>query len=333
MFKKLLCCALLLFLCAGCQDTARPKLGISFGVGESKRWPYEMSVMTGRAEELGMDVDARLNKTDTPKTQTEDCIEMMDNGISVLILVPRDSGKTDEILAYARKKNVRVISYARLIMERKIDFFVGYDTLRIGQELGSHLTEKAYKGSIALLGGDARDFNVPLLHQGGMRFIQPLVDKGDMKIILNEFIDDWNPELAKKALAEAIRKNNNRIDAVFAHNDRLAGAAAEVIRELGIRNHVVIVGMNAELPAIRRLVNGTQDATIYMSLDSIANTAVEEAYNLATSKKPNVNTAFNNNSGSPIRSFLINGKIITRENIDKQLIDTGVYTREEVYGK
>ena len=70
-----------------------------------------------------------------------------------------------------------------------------------------------------------------------------------------------------------------------------------------------------------------------MSLDSIANTAGEEAYNLATGKNPNVNTAFNNNSGSPIRSFLINGKIITRENIDRQLIETGVYTQEEVYGK
>ena len=115
MLKKLLCCALLLFLCAGCKDTGKPRLGISFGVGESKRWPYEMSVMTGRAEELGMDVDARLNKTDTPKTQTQDCIDMMDNGISVLILVPRDWSKTDEILDYARKKNVKVISYARSV--------------------------------------------------------------------------------------------------------------------------------------------------------------------------------------------------------------------------
>ena len=333
MLKKLLCCALLLFLCAGCNNSSKPKLGISFGVGDSKRWAFEMSVMTERARQLGMDVDARLNKTDIPKTQTEDCIEMMDNGISVLILVPRDSSKTDEILAYARTKNVKVISYARLIMERDIDFFVGYDTFRIGQELGSHLTEKAYKGSIALLGGDPNDFNVPLLHDGSMRFIQPLVDKGDMKIILDEYIDDWSPELAKKALTEAIRKNNYQIDAVFAQNDRLAGAAAEVVSELGIKNHVVIVGMNAELPAIRRIVKGTQDATVYMSLETIANTAVNEAYNLATGRKPNVNTAFDNKSGSKIRSFLINGKIITRENIDKMIIAPVIYTKEEIYGK
>lgn len=45
-------------------------------------------LMVERAKELGMDVDARLNKTDTPKTQTEDCIDMIDNGISTLILRP-----------------------------------------------------------------------------------------------------------------------------------------------------------------------------------------------------------------------------------------------------
>ena len=95
----------------------------------------------------------------------------------------------------------------------------------------------------------------------------------------------------------------------------------------------VIVGMDAELPAIKRLVNGTQDATVYMDLKSMATTAANEAYNLATGKPANVNAAFDNKSASTIKAFLINGKIITRENIDKQLIDTGVYTREEVYGK
>ena len=107
MFKKLLACFLLLFLCVGCDNATKPKLGISFGVGPAKRWPVEMNLMVERAKELGMDVDARLNKTDTPKTQTEDCIDMIDNGISTLILVPRDANKTNEILDYARKRTSR----------------------------------------------------------------------------------------------------------------------------------------------------------------------------------------------------------------------------------
>ena len=95
----------------------------------------------------------------------------------------------------------------------------------------------------------------------------------------------------------------------------------------------VIVGMDAELPAIKRLVKGTQDASVYMDLKAMAVTAANEAYNLATNKPTNVNAAFDNKSASTIKAYLVNGKIITRENIDRQLIDTGVYTREEVYGK
>ncbi len=329
MLKKLFSCFLLVFLCVACDNAGKPRLGISFGVGPAKRWPMEMTIMVDRARELGMDVDARLNKTDTPKTQTEDCIDMIDNGISTLILVPRDANKTDEILDYARKKNVKVLLYARTILGKNLDFFVGYDTHKIGQSLGSHLSEKTYKGSMAILKGDANDFNVPLLNDGAMKYFQPLVEQGNLKIILDENIAGWSPEVAHKKLTAAIRKNNNQIDAVFAHNDIMAG----VVKELGIKNHVVKIGMDAELPAIKRLVNGTQDATVYMDLKSMATTAANEAYNLATGKPANVNAAFDNKSASTIKAFLINGKIITRENIDKQLIDTGVYTREEVYGK
>lgn len=53
-------------------------------------------------------------------------------------------------------------------MGEDIDFFVGYDTYRIGQSLGLHLTEKTYKGNLAILKGDKNDFNSPLLYDGAM---------------------------------------------------------------------------------------------------------------------------------------------------------------------
>lgn len=42
--------------------------------------------------------------------------------------------------------------------------------------------------------------------------------------------------------------------------------AAAAVQELGLKNHVIIVGMDAELAAVKRLVAGTQDATVYMDL-------------------------------------------------------------------
>ena len=179
MPKRLLCCIfLVLMYVSGCDDAQKPKIGISFGVGEAKRWPAEKGYMEERAQELGMEVETRFNKADAPKNQMQDCFELIDSGISVLILIPRDARKANEILAYAKKKNVKAISYARAVMGEDIDFFVGYDTYRIGQSLGLHLTEKTYKGNLAILKGDKNDFNSPLLYDGAMISIRPLVERG-----------------------------------------------------------------------------------------------------------------------------------------------------------
>ena len=255
MLKKILSCIFLILVCvSGCDNAPKPKIGISFGVGEAKRWPVELAYMEERAKELGMEVETRFNKTDKPKTQTQDCFELIDSGISVLILTPRDARKADEILAYAKKKDVKVISYARAVMGENIDFFIGYDTYKIGQNLGLHLAEKVYKGNLALLKGDENDFNSPLLYDGAMISIRPLVQQGSINMILDEYVHGWSVSLAKRMLADAIIKNDYKIDVVFAHNDILAGAAAEVIQELGVKNHVIIAGMDAEIPALKRLL-------------------------------------------------------------------------------
>ena len=44
---------------------------------------------------------------------------------------------------------------------------------------------------------------------------------------------------------------------------------------------------------------------MYMDLKSMAYTAVNEAYNMATKKKPNVNSEFDNESKFKIDAFLI----------------------------
>ena len=61
--------------------------------------------------------------------------------------------------------------------------------------------------------------------------------------------------------------------------------------------------MDAELAAIKRILAGTQDATIYMDLRELANMPPwTEAYNLATKKKVNVNSANWGNETVAIKS-------------------------------
>lgn len=337
MLKRLLrfttLLTLVLALC-GCMESSKPqKIGISFGVGPAARWPAELQVMEEQAKALGLEVISSLNRTDKPKTQTQECFEMIDSGISVLILVPRDARRAEEILNYAKRKNVKVIAYTRAVMSDNVDLFVGYDCYRIGYTLAQHLTEKVYKGDVILLKGDANDFNTPLLYYGAMKIIQPFVDRGDFRVLLDDFVPDWSPKAAKEMVKKAVAANGNTIDAIYAPNDKLAEASAQALEELGVTTPVLITGMDAELGALRRIVAGKQDVTMFMDLTAMARTAVDEANNLVTKKKVNTNSQLDNSEGkAKIDAYLINGKLITKENIDKVLIEPGVCTKEDVYG-
>ncbi len=333
--KKFLCClgslllvATLLSGCSTKEDAV--KIGVSFGVGSASRWPQEQGYMEERAKELGDEIEVRLNTTDTPKTQQEDCFEMIDSGIDVLILTPRDVNNTEEILAYAKKKNVKVVNYARVVLGDNVDLFVGYDSGRIGQSMGQYLSEKVYEGDYIILRGDSGDYNATLLYEGAMRYIDSI--RGSINILMDEAVPGWSADTAKEMVKNAVAQNGNRVNAILAPNDKLAGACADALTELGVTTPVVITGMDAELDAVKRIVGGRQDMTVYMDLKDLARKAVEEADKMGRNQEVDVNADFNNQGESTVASYLINGQVVTKQNIDKILIDKGYYTKEEVYG-
>lgn len=331
--KYLLCLLIALASLSGCVERApKPRLGISFGVGTAQRWTYEMQVMTDRARALGLEVDARMNRNEEAKRQLADCEEMINGGIDALIVVARDVTSMKHIVRKAQARGVKVIAYARASHDARYDFYVGYDTYRIGWSMGDTLVERVARGNIAILQGDARDINVPSLQDGAMRAIQPAVDSGDLRVILNESIERWSAERAKARLKQAVARNGGRLDGVLAHNDVLAGAAAEAVREMGLKNHVSIVGMDAELSALRRLARGEQDATVYMDLKSMAAAAVEVADDLIKGRPAFANAEFQMPFGGSITAYLVNGKIVTKENLDRLIVGPGVHSHQDVYG-
>lgn len=336
MIKKLLCTLLIavfISLClSGCEEGSKTvKIGVSFGVGEAVRWEQEKTYMEERAGELGAEIKVLLNKTDKPKTQAEDCIDMIDSGIDVLILTPRDANNVTEIFDYAKKKNVKVINYARVVLGQKPDLFVGYDSSRMGQRMGQYISEMVYSGDYIILRGSEGDNNAKLLYDGAMLNIDKIKD--DINIILDAAVPDWSADAAKEMVTEAVKANNNSVDAILAPNDKIAGACAQALEELGVTKKVIVTGMDSEVNAARRIVQGTQSSTIYMDLKELAGVAVDEAVHIAKNQEVNTNATFDNQSGDPIPANLITGQLIVAENLDKVLIDSGYLTHDEVYGE
>lgn len=316
----------------GCSSVPKTvKIGVSLGVGAATRWDQEKVYMEERAKDLGADIEVRLNRTEEVKSQYEDCVELIDSGIHVLILTPRDASKAGDILAYAKEKNVPVINYARVVLGEKVDLFVGYDSERIGQKLGQYLVETVFQGDYIILRGDSGDNNAQLLYDGAMRYIDTV--KEDINILLDTAVEGWSPDKAKELVMQTVSANGNQVDAILAPNDALAGACALALEELGVQKHVTITGMDAQLDAVKRIVAGTQDMTIYMDLKELAYIAVDEAVHMAKKEDVNVNANFDNGCEGGVQANLITGQLIMKENLDSILIDGGYFTRDEVYGE
>ena len=317
----------------GCKDVnkSKGKIGVSLAVGNAARWEQEKEYMQKRADELGIEIEIKLNTKNEPKTQEEDCFELIDSGIDVLIITPRNGNDMSKIIKYAEKKKVKVISYARIILKEKIDLYIGYDSKRIGQMLGQYLAEKVYRGNYILLKGDENDENANLLYEGALRYIDPI--KNDINVILDTSISNWSPKVAKKLVISAIKANNNEIDAILAPNDKIAEGCAEALEELNIKRNVTITGMDAELSAVKRILNEKQDVTIYMDLKELAYTAIDEAFNMIHNKPVSINAEYDNQSGKKIPSCLITGRLVTKQNIDRILIENKVFTKEEIYNE
>src|SRR5664280_3163619 len=62
--------------------------------------------------------------------------QAMTNGAKILVLDPVDSASAASIVAKAKAQNVQVVSYDRLITSAPIDYFVGFDSVKVGQLQG-----------------------------------------------------------------------------------------------------------------------------------------------------------------------------------------------------
>jgi D-xylose transport system substrate-binding protein len=96
-----------------------------------------------------------------------------------------------------------------------------------------------------------------------MKALQPAMDRGDIKIVADQWAKDWLPSEALRHTENALTQARNNIVAVVASNDSTAGGAIQALQEQKLAGKVLVSGQDAELAACQRIVDGTQSMTVY----------------------------------------------------------------------
>ncbi len=304
------------------------RIGFAMDALKQERWQKDRDLFLKRAEELGAEV--LLQTADgSDDAQMKQVESLLTQGIDVLVIVPHNAEVAGAMVEMAKRQGVPVISYDRLVRNSEPDLYVSFDNERVGELQAKVLFEKKPTGNYVLIGGAPTDNNAALLRKGQLNILQAAIDRGDIKVVANQWAKEWLAEEALKHTENALTQQHNNIDAVVVSNDGTAGGVIEALKAQNLAGKVLVSGQDAELAALQRVLEGTQTMTVYKPISRLAPAAVEAAIALAKREKLNT-TRTVNNGRIDVPSILIEPIPIERANVDT-VINDGFQKREDVY--
>jgi D-xylose transport system substrate-binding protein len=316
-------------------DTRAPhagpiRIGFSMDTLKEERWQRDKEAVEERAKQVGAQLDVQVANGDDA-VQTKQADNMLTKGVDVLIVAPHNGEIAASIVEAAHRKGVPVVAYDRLIRNCDVDLYVSHQVERIGQMQAAYALKHVPKGNYVLIGGSPADYNAILLHKGQMTVLKPAIDRGDIKIITDQYAREWKAEEALRITEDALTKTGNDIQAIVASNDGTAGGAISALEAAGLAGKVLVTGQDAQKDAVQRIVKGTQTMTIYKPIRALAFDAVDAAIELAKKQPVDAKDKINNGK-KDVPSILLEPVVVDKSNVDNTVIKDGYHKREDIYG-
>jgi D-xylose transport system substrate-binding protein len=311
--------------------TGRVLIGLSLDTLKEARWQVDRDLFVNRCAELDADVRVQSANSDDA-AQVRDVESLITAGVHVLVIVPHDGLAMAKAVELANKAGIPVIAYDRLIQNADVDLYLSFDNIKVGQAQAKYLVDNLPtpgKGRIVRIYGAPTDNNARLFKQGQDMILQPLIDRGDIVVVHEDWAEDWKAENAKRITNAAISKGG-KFDGILASNDGTAGGAIQSLMEEGLAGKIIVTGQDAELGACQRIVGGTQTMTIYKPLKILATTAAEVAVKMARGK-PVVAKDEIPNGKIDVPSVLCDIIAVDAKNMPQTIIADGFHSFDDVY--
>jgi D-xylose transport system substrate-binding protein len=304
------------------------RIGFSMDTLKEERWQRDKALVEQRCQEVGAVCEVQVaNGIDAD--QIKQCENFLTKGVDVLIVAPHNGQIAASIVEAAHKQGVPVISYDRLIRNSDVDLYVSHQVVKIGQMQAQYALDHAPKGNYVLIGGSPTDNNAILLREGQMNVLKPAIERGDVKVISDQFAREWKAEEAHRITEDALTKTGNNIQAIVASNDGTAGGACSAL-PADLLGKVLVTGQDAALDAVQRIAQGEQTMTIYKPIQPLAFAAVDSAMKLARREPVDAKDKINNGT-KDVPALLFEPMVLDKNNVMQTVIKDGYHKLEDVY--
>jgi D-xylose transport system substrate-binding protein len=268
----------------GTAGSGALKIGLSFSDFATARWPREQALMTELAYKAGAQVVSQVANHDA-KLQNDQIENMILQGVDVIIIIAEDGASCATAVSQAAEAGIPCIAYDRLIKTDKLSAYISFDNVEVGRQQASGVLKVKNKGKFALLGGSPTDNNAILFRNGQMEVLKPLIDSGDITVVADQWVDNWDQANALKIMENMLTATNNQIDAVVASNDGTALGAIQALKAQGMAGTVPISGQDATAAGCKSIVEGELTMTVFKDVRLLSPMAIDMALQLARGEK------------------------------------------------
>jgi D-xylose transport system substrate-binding protein len=249
------------------------------------------------AEAAGYEVIVQSAENDAQQ-QIAQAENVITEGVDAIVIQPVDFHVAAGIADMAAKANIPLASYDDLILGAAQQGYIGRDPKDGGAAAAKEVVAKVPKGNYVLIGGDAGQTGSTLMQEGYHTVLDPLVAKGDIKIVMDQFTPAWKTEPAQANAENALTANDNKVDAFLVSYDGMSLGVLQAIDAAGISpGKILVTGQDMELAAMQAIVEGRQFGSLWPAPDEMAVAGGNAAVAMAQCKDIGATTTADNGAG------------------------------------
>ena len=324
-------------------------VGIAMPTKSSARWIADGDNLVKSLKALGYETDLQYAEDDIP-TQVSQVENMITKGAKVLVIAAIDGTTLTDTLQKAATAGIKVFAYDRLIRNSpNVDYYAAFDNFTVGvAQAGSivdslDLKNAAGPFNIELFAGSPDDNNAGFFFNGAMSILQPLIDSkklvvqsGQTKFPEQVGTLRWDGATAQARMDNILATHyaDKEVDAVLSPYDGISRGIIASLKQVGYygaKPAPVVTGQDAELPSVKSILAGEQTSTVFKDTRTLAAQVAKMVDQFLKGQTVEVNdTKTYDNGVKVVPSYLLPVVSVTKDNVTKELVDTGYYKADEV---
>lgn len=316
------------------QEDKKVQIGVSFDSLVIERWIRDRDTFTKYAKQMGAEVNVQSANGDS-KTQIKQIEYFISQKVDVIVIVPVDCYALADVVKEAKKEGIKVVAYDRPIEDGNADLYISFDNRQVGELMAQTFIDTIPEGGkIVEISGSDTDVNVKLVEEG----FEEKIKEGNLQVVYKAYCKNWEADQATAYMEEALEQNSD-IAGVKCGNDDVATRVCQVLAEHRMAGKVVVVGQDADLAACQRIVEGTQNMTVFKQCEKLAEYAAKFAVQLAKGEDITDAGAGNgeyaketiSDGTNEIPYYKLETTAVTKGNMDEVIIDSGFHDASDVY--